>query len=73
MKGIFFLTDSRGLQEIRCHKCRKLIARGFVSTGHIEIMCPSCRSINALRAESPNIEPHDGLLKEVTHAQHLHR
>lgn len=61
------LTDSHGLQEIRCRNCRKLIARGFLRSGHIEIMCSSCKCINSLRVVNPIPEPHDGLASEARH------
>ena len=62
------LTNSHGLQAIRCGKCRKVIAYGYVIRGHIELKCASCATINALRVLNPDQEPHDGPAQEAFHA-----
>lgn len=59
---------NHGLQEIRCGKCRKVIAYGYVITGHIELKCASCATINSLRVLNPNPEPQDGPAQETFHA-----
>ncbi|HML54197.1 MAG TPA: Com family DNA-binding transcriptional regulator [Solidesulfovibrio magneticus] len=40
--------------EIRCGQCGRLLAKG---TGTIEIKCPRCRTINHVRAASPEDSP----------------
>ncbi|WP_367172216.1 Com family DNA-binding transcriptional regulator [uncultured Desulfovibrio sp.] len=62
------LTNVHGLQAIRCGKCRKIIAYGYVIRGHIELKCASCATINTLRVLNPNHEPHDGPTQEASHA-----
>lgn len=44
------LTNAHGLQAIRCGKCRKVIAYGYVIRGHIELKCASCATTNTLEA-----------------------
>ena len=62
------LTNAHGLQAIRCGKCRKVIAYGYVIRGHIELKCASSATINALRALAADQEPHDGPAQEAFHA-----
>ena len=47
--------------NLRCGKCNKLLARGRIEAGEIELFCPRCKSRVILRATSPNTAPHDGL------------
>lgn len=56
------------LANIRCGHCNRILARGHIEAGHLEIKCPRCSVLTILRAMSPNIEPQDGLVKEVRHA-----
>ena len=58
----------KDLANIRCGHCNRILARGHMESGHMEIKCPRCSFLAILRATSPNIEPHDGLVKEVRHA-----
>ena len=46
---------------LRCGKCNKLLAKGRIEAGEIELFCPRCKSRIVLRATSPNAAPHDGL------------
>lgn len=48
--------------SLRCGKCNKLLAKGRIEAGEIELFCPRCKSRIVLRAISPNAAPHDGLL-----------
>ena len=54
--------------EIRCGSCGRLLAKG---TGTIEIKCPRCRTINHVRAASPDIEGHGASPRERFHGQSL--
>ena len=47
--------------NLRCGKCNKLLAKGRIEAGEIELVCPRCKSRIVLRAISPNAAPHDGL------------
>lgn len=47
--------------KLRCGKCNKLLAKGRIEAGEIELFCPRCKSRIVLRAISPNHAPHDGL------------
>ena len=47
--------------NLRCGKCNKLLAKGHIEAGEIELHCPRCKSRIVLRAISPNAAPHDGL------------
>ena len=47
--------------NLRCGKCNKLLAKGRIEAGEIELFCPRCKSRIVLRAISPNAAPHDGL------------
>ena len=46
---------------LRCGKCNKLLAKGHMEAGEIELFCPRCKSRIILRAISPNLAPQDGL------------
>ena len=48
--------------NLRCGKCNKLLAKGRIEAGEIELLCPRCKSRIILRAISPKTAPHDGLL-----------
>ena len=47
--------------EIRCGGCNRLLARGTVEAGTIELHCPRCKTRLHLRASRPSQAPHDGL------------
>ena len=47
--------------DIRCGNCDKLLAKGSVEAGTIELLCPRCKTRHILRASRPNFAPHDGL------------
>lgn len=47
--------------EIRCRDCNRLIARGTIEAGEIELHCPRCKTRLHLRASRPSQAPHDGL------------
>lgn len=47
--------------NLRCGKCNKLLAKGRIEAGEIELLCPRCKSRTVLRAISPNAALHDGL------------
>lgn len=52
----------KAIMEIRCGSCGRLLAKG---TGTIEIKCPRCRTINYVRAASPD-KPREGEDKECS-------
>ena len=56
--------------DLRCGKCNKLLAKGHMEAGEIELLCPRCKSRIVLRAVSPNLAPHDGLYGD-NHARKL--
>ncbi len=54
--------------EIRCpgrksngQPCNRLLAKGAVEVGEVELFCPYCKNRFLLRATRPNHAPHDGL------------
>lgn len=47
--------------EIRCRDCNRLLARGALEAGEIELHCPRCKTRLHLRASRPSQAPHDGL------------
>lgn len=47
--------------EYRCGHCNRLLARGLLEAGEIELQCPRCKTRLHLRASCPNLAPHDGL------------
>ena len=47
--------------NLRCGKCNKLLAKGHIEAGEIELLCPRCKSRIVLRAISPKSALHDGL------------
>jgi len=47
--------------EIRCRDCNRLLARGALEAGDIELQCPRCKTRLHLRATRPSQAPHDGL------------
>lgn len=51
------------LPEIRCPNCNKVIARGVLEMGLMELQCHTtrCKTMVILRALRPNQAPHDGL------------
>ena len=46
---------------VRCGNCNKLLAKGRMEAGELELVCPRCKTRLHLRADSPNLAPHDGL------------
>ena len=46
---------------IRCRDCNRLLARGVIEAGEIELHCPRCKTRLHLRASCPDLAPHDGL------------
>jgi phage FluMu protein Com len=48
-------------KDIRCGNCNRLLAKGDMESGEIEILCPRCKTHHILRAKRPSTEPHDGL------------
>ncbi|MDR2744393.1 MAG: Com family DNA-binding transcriptional regulator [Desulfovibrio sp.] len=46
---------------IRCGTCNKLLAKGHMDAGEIELLCPRCKTRHLLRASCPNPAPRDGL------------
>ena len=48
-------------KDIRCGNCNRLLAKGDMEAGEIEILCPRCKTMHILRAKRPNTAPHDGL------------
>lgn len=61
---------TRVYPDIRCPKCNKLLARGVLDQGVMELKCPDsrCRTKVLLRASSPNLAPQDGLPNGDRHA-----
>lgn len=47
--------------KVRCLRCGRLLARGWMEVGDLEIHCPRCKAVYTLRASRPNQAPHDGL------------
>lgn len=56
--------------NLRCGKCNKLLAKGRIEAGEMELFCPRCKSRIVPRATSPNAAPHDGLYGD-RHARNL--
>lgn len=54
------LLVSRPAGDIRCLSCGRLLAKGALLAGELEIVCIRCKATNCLRAMSPNPE-RDGL------------
>ena len=46
---------------VRCGHCNKLLAKGRMEAGELELVCPRCKTRILLRASRPNTAPHDGL------------
>jgi len=47
--GIIY-TRSVVSKEYRCNTCKKLLFRGFINDGIVEIQCYRCKTINLLRS-----------------------
>ena len=47
--------------DLRCGNCQRLLARGHLEAGEIELCCPRCKNRIVLRATRPNLAPPDGL------------
>lgn len=54
-------NSTNNLPEIRCRDCNRLLARGFIEAGEIELHCSRCKTRLLLRATRPSHESHDGL------------
>ena len=52
---------SRNTADIRCGNCNRLLAKGAVEVGEIELLCPRCKTRSILRASRPNPALQDGL------------
>ena len=65
--------QTHGPGTFRCGKCKKLLAKGYIEAGEIELFCPRCKSRIVLRAARPNLAPpqsgNDGLHNGDRHAQ----
>ena len=48
-------------KDVRCGNCNKLLAKGRMEAGEIELLCPRCKTRIILRASRPSQAPHDGL------------
>ncbi|WP_081602965.1 Com family DNA-binding transcriptional regulator [Desulfocurvibacter africanus] len=56
------------MRELRCGKCDKLLAKG--SAVELVIKCPRCKTINHVRAKSPDHEgpePRNGVQHDHTY------
>lgn len=42
---------------IRCRDCNRLLARGVIEAGEIELHCPRCKTRLHLRASRPSQAP----------------
>lgn len=51
----------KNTSDIRCGNCNRLLARGIMEAGEIELVCPRCKTRVILRALCPNPAPQDGL------------
>ncbi|WP_420905148.1 zinc finger domain-containing protein [Candidatus Magnetaquiglobus chichijimensis] len=54
------------LLEIRCGQCHKLLAKG---SGHLEIKCPRCKTINHLRDRESRQSDRPRATPESQHVQ----
>ncbi|WP_298030954.1 Com family DNA-binding transcriptional regulator [uncultured Desulfovibrio sp.] len=54
-------TEHTDASAIRCGTCNKLLAKGHLEAGQIELLCPRCKTRILLRASSSRIAPQDGL------------
>lgn len=54
-------TEYTDASAIRCGTCNKLLAKGHLEAGQIELLCPRCKTRILLRASSPRTAPHEGL------------
>lgn len=58
-------TEYTDASAIRCGTCNKLLAKGHLEAGQIELLCPRCKTRILLRASSPRTAPprsgNDGL------------
>ncbi|WP_084403969.1 Com family DNA-binding transcriptional regulator [Marinobacterium litorale] len=58
------------MQEIRCSKCQKLLAKAqFLA---LEIKCPRCNTMNSLRVLNPAPERQRAPIKEMKHGKAHH-
>lgn len=65
MKPSSLTTKSDFKEEIRCHCCRKLLARGVEGIKTFEIKCSRCGTINSLFRNIPDqvvITDYDGVI-----------
>ena len=55
-------------KDVRCGNCNKLLAKGRMEAGEIELLCPRCKTHIILRASRSSQAPHDGLHHGDNHA-----
>ncbi|WP_417022161.1 Com family DNA-binding transcriptional regulator, partial [Bilophila wadsworthia] len=48
------MDTTKSNTDIRCGNCHRLLARGDVQAGVIELVCPRCKTRLILRASRPN-------------------
>ena len=58
------MDTTKSNTDIRCGNCHRLLARGDVQAGVIELVCPRCKTRLIVRASRPNLAPPDGLLRK---------
>ena len=54
-------TEPESSPDVRCGNCNKLLAKGRMEAGEIELLCPRCKTRLTLRATRSSQAPHDGL------------
>lgn len=61
----FKREQTHEIGDLRCGNCQRLLARGHLEAGEIELSCPRCKNRIVLRATRPNLAPpqsgNDGL------------
>ena len=45
--------DGKNYRELRCVKCRRLLALEYVFAGRVSIKCPKCGEINTINFQTP--------------------
>lgn len=61
-------TTPKDPKDVRCGNCNKLLAKGRMEAGEIELLCPRCKTRIILRASRSSHAPHDGLHHGDNHA-----
>lgn len=61
-------TAPKDHKDVRCGNCNKLLAKGRMEAGEIELLCPRCKTRIILRASRSSQAPHDGLHHGDNHA-----